>query len=50
MLVVAYRHRGEYRDYGRDIENMGYLALVERRDSEDGYMAFVEWRGSEDIG
>ena len=43
VLVVAYRHCGEYRDYGRDID-MGYIALVESSDFEGGgcYFAFVE--------
>ena len=51
MLVVAYRHCGEYRDYGRDID-MGYIALVESSDFEGGgcYFAFVESKDFDDFG
>ena len=43
MLVVAYRHFGDYRDYGRGID-MGYNAIVESSDFEGRgcYFAFVE--------
>jgi hypothetical protein len=43
MLVVAYRHCG---DYGRDIESMGYMVVVERSDfvGMASLMAVVERR------
>ena len=50
MLVVVYRHFGDYRDYGRDID-MGYIALVESTDFEGKgcYFAFVERKDFDDF-
>ena len=51
MLVVAYRHCRDYRDYGRDID-MGYIALVESSDFESRgcYFAFAERKDFDDFG
>ena len=49
MLLVAYRH---CRDYGRDIESMGYMVVVERKDCKgmDYLMVVVERRDCKGMG